>query len=506
MPGEWAERFSNLLERVGWPGERALSSTEYQAVERFRRLLGELASLDRVATPVKRTDAVGRLNRLASDIEFQPESGAADVNIVGMLEASGMHFDFLWVLGMHAGAVPAKPHPNPFVPADLQRKLQMPHADAARELVYAENVIARLFASAPTVVASWPQMDEGMPVMMNHFLDRYPDREPAEQQSCDPTALVHAAAVPLERIVDVKAPPVASRKTISGGTSIIRDQAICPFRAFAHHRLRAEDFDEADIGIDAMTRGSLAHKVLELFWEEVHSLEKLKQLPDDERRRTVHSAADRAVNNNRWTLPDGQKRIEVERLARLCLKWLAVEEQRSEFTVAELEKDHVEQIGRLKIKTVIDRIDRLDNGRLAIIDYKTGRPDPAQWFDDRITEPQMPIYCQQVAPDEIDAVAFAVIRPGKNECRFKGIARESGSWPGINDKSQQELMAGRQWQTFDQILENWRSALPDLGDAFMDGQAIVDPYDRSKACRYCDLMPLCRLHESDRWSGEPDND
>ncbi|NIQ95451.1 MAG: hypothetical protein GWN87_15550, partial [Desulfuromonadales bacterium] len=62
----------------------------------------------------------------------------------------------------------------------------------------------------------------------------------------------------------------------------------------------------------------------------------------------------------------------------------------------------------------------LDNGRLAIIDYKTGRPDPAQWFDDRITEPQMPIYCQQVAPDEIDAVAFAVIRPGKNECRFKG--------------------------------------------------------------------------------------
>ncbi len=117
----------------------------------------------------------------------------------------------------------------------------------------------------------------------------------------------------------------------------------------------------------------------------------------------------------------------------------------------------------------------------------------------------MPIYCQQIDPENIDTVAFAVVRAGSNECKFKGIARNAEHWPGISDRSQQELMAGREWGSFDQILENWRVALPELGNAFMDGAAVVDPYDRDKACRYCDLMSLCRLHEADSWGREEKN-
>ena len=207
----------------------------------------------------------------------------------------------------------------------------------------------------------------------------------------------------------------------------------------------------------------------------------------------------------RWKLPRGQKGIEIERLTKLTLTWLELEKQRSGFEVVEREQEHTEKIGRLQIKTVIDRIDRLDSGQLAIIDYKTGQPDPAQWFDGRITEPQMPIYCQQIDSAEIDAVAFAVVRPGKKECKFKGVARNSEDWPGISDKTQRELMAARGWEKIDQVLDSWRVALPGLGDAFMDGVATVDPYDREKACRYCDLKTLCRLHEADRWRGEGQN-
>jgi hypothetical protein len=37
--------------------------------------------------------------------------------------------------------------------------------------------------------------------------------------------------------------------------------------------------------------------------------------------------------------------------------------------------------------------------------------------------------------------------------------------------------------------------LPALGDAFAAGDAVVDPVDRQLACRHCDLMTLCRIHE-----------
>jgi len=61
LPGLWSERFADLLEELGWPGDRPLSSREYQAVAAFKGLLCQLASLDRVASRVDSSDAVSLL-------------------------------------------------------------------------------------------------------------------------------------------------------------------------------------------------------------------------------------------------------------------------------------------------------------------------------------------------------------------------------------------------------------------------------------------------------------
>ena len=42
----WSRDFSEVLEALGWPGERTLSSREYQAVDEWRGLLSNLAALD----------------------------------------------------------------------------------------------------------------------------------------------------------------------------------------------------------------------------------------------------------------------------------------------------------------------------------------------------------------------------------------------------------------------------------------------------------------------------
>jgi hypothetical protein len=131
-----------------------------------------------------------------------------------------------------------------------------------------------------------------------------------------------------------------------------------------------------------------------------------------------------------------------------------------------------------------------------VIDYKTGLPDPGQWLDPRVTEPQLPLYCLDLEDEQIAAVLFAVVRARAKECAFKGVATEPDGWPGLGVQSQQKLLAERGWSDFDAILAHWRAALPVLGDSFLDGWARVDPVDPVKACQYCDLVTLCRISEA----------
>jgi ATP-dependent helicase/DNAse subunit B len=173
--------------------------------------------------------------------------------------------------------------------------------------------------------------------------------------------------------------------------------------------------------------------------------------------------------------------------------WLELERRRPPFRIAEVEQRHEARVGRLQLRTRVDRIDELPGGQLAVIDYKTGRPSPRQWLDPRVTEPQLPLYCLDLDAARIGAVLFAMVRSREKDCAFKGVAREPDRWPKMNGKSQDKLLAERGWTGFDEIIAHWRTALPALGDAFVDGCAVVDPVDPQQACQYCDLVTLCRI-------------
>ena len=54
-----------------------------------------------------------------------------------------------------------------------------------------------------------------------------------------------------------------------GGTTLLKDQAHCPFRAFVHHRLKCTQLDSPEAGISAMSRGDLVHLALEKIWQKL---------------------------------------------------------------------------------------------------------------------------------------------------------------------------------------------------------------------------------------------
>ncbi len=501
--GEWSVQFRQLLKECGWPGKRGLGSRDFQAVEALLALFGELAALERLGRLLTRVDAVSVFARLAREQAFQVESRQGVVQVLGLLEASGFQFEHLWLLGFHDGAFPPAPRPNPFIPVPLQRRLHMPHADAQRELEFARQVSGRLFTAAPGVIASYPGSSDGGERGPSPLLHGFVPGEPELAPSCDPLARFKPADTTLEELHDARAPAVATAKAVTGGTALLKDQALCPFRAFARHRLRCEALARLDIGLDPLQRGTLVHGLLEQFWRSVAGSEELRAMSPEQRTSALRLGAARALDDLKKRvkrdIPEEVRKIEEDRLVRLGEEWLEIELQRSPFRVRDLEWRHESTLGRLSIRTQVDRIDTLESGGVAIIDYKTGLSDPLQWLEQRLSEPQLPIYASEVGDDQVAAVLFAQVRGG--DCRFRGLAARDDDFPKVPDRRLGERLA-ELGLDLEALLERWRGVLVGIAEDFLAGTARVAPLDGEATCRYCDYPALCRVIERGAGNGE----
>ncbi|MDP1559587.1 MAG: PD-(D/E)XK nuclease family protein [Nitrosomonas sp.] len=506
-PGQWSERFAGLLKVIGWASGRPLSSEEYQATEAWRELLGTFASLEPVAEPMAASTAVAQLRRMAGERTFQPQTGAVPVQVLGMLEASGLQFDCLWIMGLHDGTWPAPPRPNPFIPLPLQRDAGLPYSSEERELQVSRTMTRRMLTSAAEVMVSFPQRSGDEELRPSPLIT---DLSSVDADGVDSGALrlwpaptwrdgVHRSA----RLTTLEADPAPplENEDVSGGSAVFKLQAACPFRAFAELRLGARALRQADIGLDAMARGSLMHRVLEKVWHALNSHAQLVAMDTTAVAAMVETMVGEAIDEIAGRYPQTFTRrfreMEAERLRRHVLEWLELEKQRVPFRVVEKEQKHEATAGGVRVQLKIDRIDELADGRQVVIDYKTGEVKPAQWFGERPDEPQLPLYSMAVGGD-IAGVLFAQVKAGA--MAFNGVAEDDGLAPGV--KSYESLKQTREANSWSEVLHDWRTTMERLGETFRTGEASVDPKQYPVTCTYCELKPLCRINELTVLDGE----
>ncbi len=494
LPSDWAEGFARGLMALGWPGDRQLDSEEYQTVEAWRELLSALSSLDEVTDRMGYAEALSTLMRMSGERIFQPKMPEVPVQVMGLLEAAGLEFDGLWITGLHDAAWPGHPRPNPFIPTELQRRYNLPHASAARELEFSRRLTEWLLASAPEVIVSHARRSGDENLRPSPLIAHLSARETETPGAIGALhQLVHESRPSLEQISDERAPSLAAGTEARRGTGVFKDQAACPFRAFAHVRLGARALNEPEPGLDAADRGNLLHSVMKALWLNLKSHSNLCALPEDALRVAVREAVAGAIagmaRERPQTFTARFVALEQTRLERLVLGWLEIEKQRAPFTVVLPEKDQTASYGGLTIRIVPDRVDELENGARVVIDYKTGSPRLSQWFGDRPDEPQLPLYA--LAQVNVAAVAFAQLR--KNDVRFLGIAAEAGLAPDVEPVA--DIKEGAALGSWKALLAEWHRVIEVLGEAFRTGDARVDPKDGFKTCEYCDLGPLCRVRE-----------
>ena len=491
-PARWTEAFDRWLQAAGWPGERPLDSEDLQAVQRFRETLAELRGLDLVRPSMTFLQALGALTSLCREAIFQPRGPEAPVQVLGFLEAAGLDFDATWLVGVHDEVWPPAARPNPYLPADLQRRLGMPHSSPNRELEFARRVTRRILAGAPEGVASHAGADGDRELRPSALLRHLPEGMPRLRPAVLWREELQASGE-RELAPDRPPPPLAPGAVARGGTRLFKLQAACPFRAFAELRLGAQPLEPVQPGLDARERGVLVHAVLEGAWKVLGTHERLVALPPEELQALALEAAEGALARLQGERPDllhGRFRaLERERLARLALEWLAVERERSPFRVLGFEQSVRMEVAGLEFDAQIDRLDRLSDGSLAVLDYKTGEPRLKDWLGDRPEEPQLLLYCTG-AGERPGAVLFAQVRPG--DMRFKGLSERPGVHPQVTSFLDSDFaVEARDW---DDLLERWRAVLRSLGAGFRQGHAPVTPLKR-ETCRHCTLHPLCRVHE-----------
>jgi ATP-dependent helicase/nuclease subunit B len=490
----WAILFNQLLSILGWPGERSLSSEEYQIVESWLALLAEYTTLDQVAQPVPYHQALQTLHKMAGKAIFQPKTPEAPIQVLGILEAAALPFDYLWVAGMDDLSWPPQPRPNPFIPKRLQRELQMPHATAERELIYCEQLTQQFKHSANAVIFSHAEKNDELELQASPLIRDLPEINIdtlALETYLRPSERIYQTKA-IETILDEMGPPIIGDEKIRGGISVIKQQALCPFKAFSEWRLHAHELENPLPGLRAKDRGTLIHKSLEMLWNRLNDHATLVMMEDEELSTIIHHCVDEALLAFPHSRSTYVKYISLEkqRLHKLLWDWLQIEKEREPFHVLTSEKLAQIRLNQLNLSVRIDRIDELSDGKKLIIDYKTGKNNHVRsWFSDRPEEPQLPVY-SLLDPENTIGITFAQVATGEH-C-FKGVSRYTLDIKGIKLVSEIEKTTALSW---DEQLKKWQTVLTRLSDDFYQGVAKVDPKDPSQTCEWCTLQPFCRINE-----------
>ena len=489
----WAAWIRQRLKLWEWPSRESLDSIEYQQINRFDDSLDTLAELSSVLPNQSHEEALTQWRQSLSNMPFQPKTPYDSVQVMGPLEVIGLEFDGIWICGAQQGSLPQLPRLDGFLPASLQKRLNFSDLNAAHLHAQGQKALEISVAASTETIVSYHQLDRGLPRQPSVLITA---PKVSNESSWFPPSRWQAARqvedMPWQERIPIEAGQHA------GGSSLIRDQAACPFKAFISHRLKVTRLGSEAFGFTAVERGLLLHEMMFYLWRDLGSQSALLDLPKQQLQERIERAATVAlkkleddasrhgyslrarVGESCWQLERAFSREIVE-------AWMMRERNREHpFTVVSLEEESVLTLSGLELTLRPDRIDRLEDGRLIVIDYKSTAPAKSRWLGPRPQEPQLPLYT--FLNPALEGIAFA---PLARESQFislgsdlgltktpdRGLAHQTAGWAG-------------DWKD---LVSKWSSALASLAEAFVEGDPSIDP--TPGACQHCELKSVCRIDQ-----------
>lgn len=491
--GQWAEYFRQWLGALGYPGGQSLDSESFQALEAFDRALVQWAAQLAFLGPIGLRRAVSLLAQWLHESLFQPQRDpSARLDVLGLLEAEGGAWDAVWILGLTDDVLPAPARPNPLLPAAVLRAAGAPRSTPERELQWAGHLVADLLGSAPQVIASYSERDGEREQRASPFVAAWLPAALANEPQAQATGSAVSGPA-LETVLDEQGPALVQGEPQSGGVWVLDAQARNPLWAFVKYRLHATVMPAYATAGDFTARGNFLHGVLNALsdrWSSQAVMLAEKDRPECQAalQQIIARQADMHLADYMPVVRD----LECERALAVVSSWLDFEAARSPFDVVAHEADTAWQHGPLQLKLRIDRVDRLDDDTLVVIDYKTGAalPDPRrQWLRERPVELQLPFYAAVLAQptfqSPVSALVLAQVHAKAIELRGMG---DEERLPGVLGPDKWPPGTASAWPA---LLAHWKQAIESVANEYVQGHA-ANVSLKETDLQYCDVLPFLR--------------
>lgn len=295
-----------------------------------------------------------------------PWGGHPRVAIYGLLESRMSRADLVICAGLNEGVWPARGATDALLAPPILRALGVPGADF-RIGLSAHDLAGAL--GAPEVVLSRAQRDESGPAIPSRFLLRVRallgelGSEHREERAVT-LARALTEATPAPPYPRPSPDPAASQRDVDISATALDRLLGDPFQFYAERILRLPELDALEAEPGPAWQGTTAHTILQRWHE------------------ALGANPNAAIAPIMATVLDQENAHPLLRALwepRLfaALEWVAARVRASDREVLAVEAKGEMRFEGVRIHGRADRIDRLPDGSVAIIDYKTGKPPSA---------------------------------------------------------------------------------------------------------------------------------
>jgi ATP-dependent helicase/nuclease subunit B len=334
------------------------------ASDLVQQLLARTGSHDPLVTA---SQSATILSRLMAEKAVRPPFGKHPrVAIYGLLEARLQSADLVICAGLNEGVWPQIPSPDPWLAPMVRNALGLPPLEMRVGLA-AQDLAGAL--ASPEVVLTRALRDGSAPTVASRFLLRLQAVAPDKNMD-DVGTLALARALdrrmPQVRIEKPAPRPTRSQRAVPLSVTELDRLRADPYAFYARRILGLRSLDPIDAEPSAAWRGTLVHEILEL-WHKHDKLDPVALVPRANlflARANVHPLIKalwrpRLVAGLEWVV---QQTLDHAQAGRRMI---------------DAERSGTMVIDGVKISGKADRIDRVPDGTLVIVDYKTGKPPSA---------------------------------------------------------------------------------------------------------------------------------
>lgn len=448
------------------------------------------------------------------------------VQIMGALETRSLDFNNVIALSMNEKSFPPRNYMRSMIPSALRCAYGMTTVEE-REMQYGwifYNMVGRAHRVFLLYDTTSEAEGRGGKSRYLHQLENIFSANPTKNTTLTPAGRLETGIEITIRkdndVVRAELDRFREGGDLNLSASALKNYMQCPLKFYLSNIKQIAEAKKPVEYIDAATQGSVAHRVLELLYKEhvvaLHDSVVSGKLVIDRNiiERVVAEQLDKCLYfgryNSRVELMPGEARMIYRELVKNIAKIIELEKKRGPyvFLAAEMTPRCAENPGRsfnwtindnltVRFTYSVDRVDRLDDGSLRFVDYKTGSDkltfesveglfhDPGTKNNDAVFQLLTYAYAYndfqaslgKVADTPIHIEIIKVFSPQTSVGVVPSISRNRRSIPLTCHT--------------DEVVAGFRDRLNKLIEEIFDLDVPFSQSDDIENCRYCQFVNVC---------------